>query len=118
MVKLIFLPHCLRSVECKSKLGRYGYELIGCGRCRICEFKKKAESLGYKVFIVPGASIIKKILKEFPKPDMAIGVACDAELKEGIALMKKEGINSKSLMLLKDGCVNTEVDFDKLYKML
>lgn len=118
MAKLVFLPHCLRSSDCPSKLGKYGYELVSCGRCNVCTFKKFAEEKGYSVFIVPGASMIKKILVDYPNPEIVIGVACDAELKEGIDMMKKAKINSKGLKLLKDGCVNTEVDFEKLKNML
>ncbi|MCK5282257.1 MAG: DUF116 domain-containing protein [Nanoarchaeota archaeon] len=117
-MKIIFLPHCLRNTDCKAKLTDHGYQLLNCGKCEICRFKKKAEEKGYKVFIVPGASMIKKILKEYKNPELVIGVACDTELKEGLALMKKQKINTKGLKLLKDGCVNTEVDFEKLYKML
>ena len=118
MVKLVFLPHCLRSTECKAALKEEGYECLSCGKCRIWEFQKKAKEKEYKVYIVPGASMIKKILKNYDSPEVVIGVACDTEIREGAKLMKKMKINAKSLKLTKDGCVNTEVDFDKLIKML
>ncbi len=117
MDKLIFLPHCLRSTECPAKLASHGYNCINCGRCKIGAFKKTAEEKGYNVFIVPGGSMVKKILEDFDDPEV-IGVACQSELKEGNELVKKKKIKAKSLQLSKDGCVNTEVDFDKLYNML
>jgi len=112
--KIIFLPHCLRNQDCKARLEADGYKCLNCGKCGIGKFKKKTEELGFKVFIVPGASIIKKIMKKYTSPEIVIGVACGPELKEGIALMKKHGIKTKTLQLLKDGCVNTEVDWKKL----
>ena len=118
MTKVIFLPHCLRVKGCKAELTAQGYKCVSCGSCGIAEFLKEAESKGYKVFIVPGGSMIKKILKDIPNPEKVIGVACDVELKEGHELMKKMKIKSDSLKLSKDGCVNTEVDFEKLKKML
>lgn len=112
--KIIFLPHCLRNRECKAELKWDGYKCINCGKCNIGKFKKKAEELGYKVFIVPGASMIKKIMKEHTSPEIVIGVACGPELEGGVALMEKHGIKTKTLQLLKDGCVDTEVDWNKL----
>ncbi len=118
MAKIVFLPHCLRAPDCRAKLSSEGYICLDCGKCRISSFLKKAKEKGYDVFIVPGASLIKKILEDYGDPEIVIGVACDAELKEGLAMMKKYKIKAKALKLLKDGCINTEVDFDKLESML
>ena len=119
-MKLVFLPHCLRSLECKAKLTEQGYICLNCGKCKIGSFKSKAEEKGYNVFIVPGASMVKKILEGCESPERVIGVACEVELKEAAVLMKKKGMmkNAKALKLLTDGCVNTEADFDNLYNML
>jgi len=118
MTKIIFLPHCLRNQECEAKLESDGYHCLNCGRCEIGNFKKTAEEKGYKVFIVPGGSMVKNILSKYPDPEVVIGVACEAELKEGKAITESKGIKSKRLQLLKDGCINTEVDFKKLYEMI
>ncbi len=118
MSKIIFLPHCLRNPECKAKLTEEGYVCIDCKRCKISDFRKKAIDKGYQVYIVPGASLIKKILSNQPKPEVVIGVACDVEMKEGIEMLKKLKINAKGLKLLRDGCVNTDADFDELERML
>ena len=74
---LIFLPHCLRSQDCKARLDANGYNCINCGKCEIGGFKKQAEEAGYHVFIVPGASMVKKIVKEHGSAEMIIGVACE-----------------------------------------
>lgn len=114
MEKIIFLPHCLRNQNCKAKLEADGYHCLNCGKCEIGGFKKKAEEFGYNVFIVPGASMIRKIMEEHGSAEMVVGVACESELKEGAKLMRRYKIKAKTLQLLKDGCVNTEVDWDKL----
>ena len=118
MSKLIFLPHCLRDSTCQTKLTEHGYTALHCGKCNICEFRKKAESKGYNVFVVPGGSMVKKIMKDFPNPELVIGVACGPELKEAMEIMKKHKINAKTLALSKDGCMNTEVNWQKLYAMI
>jgi len=111
--RAIFIPHCLRHKECKAERSIEGIICINCGRCNIGSFKKEAEALGYRVFIVPGASIIKKIIEKY-KFKAVLGVACLPELKQGIELMKKRGIAALAVPLLKDGCVDTKVDWNKV----
>ena len=113
--KVIFLPQCLRSLDCKAKTTEDGIICINCGKCRIGPFKKEAEYLGYKIFIAPGSSLIKNILKRH-KFKAALGVACKPELKEGIKMMKEQGIATITIPLLKDGCVSTKVDWEKVRK--
>lgn len=115
--RAIFLPHCLCSVNCKAKRTEEGVNCINCGNCKIGSFKEEAENKGYKVFIVPGASMVKKIIEKH-KFKAVLGVACLPELKQGIKLMKQKGIISLTVPLLKDGCVNTEVDWKKIEKII
>jgi len=113
--KVIFLPQCLRSLDCKAKTTEDGIICINCGKCSIGHFKKEAESFGYKVFIAPGSSLVKNIVKKY-KFRATLGVACIPELKEGVRIMKKQGILTLSIPLLKDGCVNTKVDWNRVRK--
>ncbi len=115
--RVIFLPQCLRSLECKAKTTEDGIICISCGKCNIGPFKKEAEKAGYKVFIAPGSSLIKNILKKY-KFKAVLGVACEPELKEGIKMMKKHNIAVLTVTLLKDGCVNTQVDWEKVKEAL
>ena len=57
---LIFLPHCLRHKDCPATLQKEGLNCTECGLCSIGVIKKKAEPLGYKLYIVPGSSFVKK----------------------------------------------------------
>nr|NIP66909.1 DUF116 domain-containing protein [Candidatus Bathyarchaeota archaeon]NIU81020.1 DUF116 domain-containing protein [Candidatus Bathyarchaeota archaeon]NIV67676.1 DUF116 domain-containing protein [Candidatus Bathyarchaeota archaeon]NIW16246.1 DUF116 domain-containing protein [Candidatus Bathyarchaeota archaeon]NIW34284.1 DUF116 domain-containing protein [Candidatus Bathyarchaeota archaeon] len=78
---------------------------------RIEEVIEEAERLGYKdVFILPGGSIAKKILAK-EKPDACLGVACLKELMLGSFICEKFGAAGQGVALLRDGCVNTEVDW-------
>lgn len=112
----IFLPHCLRHKDCPAENKGEGYDCVDCGRCGIGKFAKDAKAAGYKIFIVPGASMVKKIIK---KNDfkVVIGVACKVELKQAEEMLKNTRIITASVPLKKDGCVNTEVGWDELRKV-
>ncbi len=109
--RILLLPQCLRSTECPAELKEYGYECQECGKCRIEEVIQEAKRLGYKdVFILPGGSIVKRILSR-EKPNACLGVACLKELMLGSFICEKFGVAGQGIALLKDGCVNTEVDW-------
>ena len=115
--KAIFLPQCLRSPQCKARISPEGFLCINCGKCRIGKFKQKAQLLGYKVFILPGASCIKNIIKKY-RFTFVLGIACQPELLSGIKLMEKNNIPSIGIRLLNDGCVNTQVDWSLVYEVV
>ena len=112
--RILLLPQCLRSVECPAELTEYGYECQECGKCRVEDVIQEAKRLGYKdVFILPGGSIAKKILTR-EKPNACLGVACLKELMLGSFICEKFGVAGQGVALLRDGCVNTDVDWKKL----
>jgi len=112
--RILLLPQCLRSRECPAELGEYGYECQECGKCNLKEIIHIAKTLGYKdVFILPGGSIAKKILLKV-KPKASLGVACFKELVLGSFLCEKLGVIPQGVALLRDGCVNTLVDWKSL----
>lgn len=109
--RILLLPQCLRSRDCPAELRECGYECQECGKCRIVEVIQEAKRLGYKnVFILPGGSIAKRILAK-EKPNACLGVACLKELMLGSFICEKFGVAGQGIALLKDGCVNTEVDW-------
>ena len=115
--RILLLPQCLRNKECPAKLTEYGYICQECGKCRIPEIIRLAKSLGYKVFIVPGGSMVEKILRTF-KPKAVLGVACEKELVLGSIACEKAGIPGQGICLLRDGCVETDVDWRKVKEMI
>ena len=71
---LIFLPHCLRHRDCPATLQKEGINCIECGLCSIGAIKKRSDPMGYKLYIVPGSSFVKKIVME-NKFEAVLGVA-------------------------------------------
>lgn len=115
--RVLLLPQCLRSSECEAELGQYGYECKGCGKCGIRDIKREAELIGYRVFILPGGSMVERVFKQF-KPQACLGVACLKELVMGIYLSERLNITPFTIPLLHNGCVNTNVDWLILRKAL
>lgn len=119
--RVLLLPHCLRHSEtCTAKTTSSG---VICNdecknKCSIGRLRILAERLGYKgVCIAPGGSMALGYIKA-TLPKAIVAVACDKELEEGIEAV--EEISSKldidynpvlvTVPLIKDGCVDTEVD--------
>ena len=112
--RFIFLPQCVRSVDCPAKLTPEGINCVGCGRCNVGDAKKFAESLGYRFFVVSGSSFIKRIIKKY-RPEAIIGVGCQLEIKEGLDLCHSYDIPAIGIPLSRAGCVSTILDWEKLH---
>ena len=110
--KIVFLPQCLRKASrCKARLGEDGYECVACSKdCKASEIKRLGEAAGYRVFIVPGGSMVAKIVAKY-KPRAYAGVAC---MKELVMAAEELKIPARGIELSKDGCVETDVDMEKV----
>ena len=115
--RMIFLPQCLRAVDCPSKLSPEGMNCINCGNCEIGKAKKSAEEIGYKVFIVPGSSFIKRLVRKH-KPTAILGVGCMTEIKSGLEMCEKLNLQGVGLVLDKAGCVSTILNWDNFYEFI
>ncbi|MCD1295641.1 hypothetical protein CUJ83_11595 [Methanocella sp. CWC-04] len=115
--RAIFIPQCVRSINCPARLSPEGIKCKDCGQCRVSEARKFAEGLGYKFFIVPGSSFIIRMIKQY-QPKAIIGVGCLCEVKEGLDLMHKYKIPSIGVMLDHSGCVATTLNWDKLFDVM
>lgn len=115
--RLIFFPQCLRAADCPSKLSSEGMQCINCGNCEVGKAKKTAEDLGYKVFIVPGSSFIRRLVRKH-KPSAILGVGCVTEIKAGLEMCEKLNLYGEGLILEKAGCVSTVLDWDKFYEFI
>ncbi|MCK4717850.1 MAG: DUF116 domain-containing protein [Thermoplasmata archaeon] len=108
--RALFLPHCMHNSEsCMATQGEYGLECVKCGNCDIAQIKEIAEAAGYRVFIVPGGSMVYKILSKY-QFDGVIGVACHFELVEAAEILSAANIPGYGIPLIKDGCRDTRVD--------
>jgi uncharacterized protein len=114
--RAIFMPQCLRSSQCPAHLTPEGLKCRNCGQCTIGESRVLLERLGYRIFIVPGSSFIKRMVKKY-RPKAIIGVGCLAEVKEGIDMADKMGLVAMGIVTLKEGCVETIVSWADLYEV-
>lgn len=112
---LIFLPHCLRHRDCPATLQKDGVNCTCCGLCSIGVIKKKAEPKGYKVYIVPGSSFVKKIVRE-NKFKAVVGIACHEDLNQIMMLLSD--FCPQGALLKKTGCYETKVDVSEVLKII
>jgi len=115
--RLIFLPQCLRAADCPSKLSPEGMKCINCGHCEVGHAIISAESIGYKVFIVPGSSFIKRLMRKH-KPNAILGVGCITEIKAGLEMCEKLNLFGVGLVLDRAGCVSTVLNWDNFYEFI
>lgn len=111
--RAVFFPQCLRSSRCPAHLSPEGLKCIGCGACTIGFWRKVLEGMGYRVFIVPGSSFIKRMVKKY-RPRAILGVGCLSEVKEGLEMADKMGLVAMGVVTLRDGCVETLVAWDQV----
>jgi hypothetical protein len=106
------------SQTCPGRFNKEGLQCpAGCQQdCAIGHFRQAANEMGYKgVCIAAGGAQALRFVKE-RKPKGIVAVACDKELEEGVQSMGeisdqlKETPTVMVVPLLKDGCVDTEVD--------
>ena len=112
---LIFLPHCLRHKDCPATLQKEGLNCTECGLCSIGVIKKKAEPMGYKLYIVPGSSFVKKIVME-NKFQSVRGVACHEDLNQMMMLLSD--FYPQGVLLEKTGCFETKVNVKKVFEKI
>jgi hypothetical protein len=112
--RAIFMPQCLRSSACPAHLTPEGLKCRSCGACAIGGVHTLLESIGYRIFIVPGSSFIKRMVKKY-RPKAIIGVGCLTEVKEGLDMADKMGLIAMGVVTLKEGCVETIVEWEDLF---
>ncbi|MBN2734259.1 MAG: DUF116 domain-containing protein [Methanomicrobiaceae archaeon] len=111
--RAIFIPQCLRNSQCPANLTPEGLICRRCGRCEIGAHIDRLESMGYKIWIAPGSTLIKRMVRKY-KPDAVIGVGCLVEVREGLELLDKINIVGMGVITLKDGCVETLMNWNDL----
>jgi uncharacterized protein len=128
--RILLISHCLRfSDTCEARMGKRGLQCRDdCkSRCPAGRLRLLAQVCGYKgVCIAPGGSMALKFIRE-NRPLGIVAIACMKELEEGVCAVKKlveAGKNSQeppvivSVPLLKDGCVDTEVDEEEAKRII
>ena len=107
-------------VDAMGQFSQYCADLASdrrnCGQCDIGEARVLLERMGYKVFIVPGSSFIKRMVKKY-RPKAIVGIGCLAEVKEGIDMADKLGLVVMGIVTLKEGCVETIANWPEIYEV-
>ncbi len=117
--KILLIPHCCRKYmdsRCKARFDTKfsSYFCSHCSaNCPANKATKLGESKGYKVFILPGGSCIKKILEKV-NCEAVLGIACPEELKLGIMFVRSKNKIVKGIPLTKNGCSNTKFNIESL----
>jgi len=114
--RAIFLPQCLRSSRCPAHLTPEGLKCRACGQCTIGQTHLLLEKMGYRVFVVPGSSFIKRMVKKY-RPKAILGIGCLSEVKEGIDMADKIGLVAMGVVTAKEGCVETLVNWPDVYEI-
>ncbi len=110
--RIVVFPYCLRSIECKAQVSpEIGVKCIKCGKCKIGNFKEMCDNNSIKVFIAPGGSFVKRVLKKHPKSSVLL-VACHAELNEMMRILSSKKIPEYGVLLERTGCIETDVDME------
>ena len=114
--RAVFMPQCLRSSKCPAHLTPEGLKCRNCGQCTVGEARTILEKMGYRIFIVPGSTFIKRMVKKY-RPKAIIGVGCLSEVKEGIDMADKMGLVAMGVVTMKEGCVETLVNWADIYEV-
>ncbi|RLG71595.1 MAG: hypothetical protein DRO11_04140 [Methanobacteriota archaeon] len=117
--RVLLLPHCLRDTTvCPNVYGEDGLKCDGCEKCQVGRIKTLVEKrYGVKTFILPGGSMVTKIIKRH-RPRAVVGVACFEEVNLGFDKLRQLGIPVQGVLLLRDGCKDTQVNVDEILEKL
>lgn len=116
--RILIVPQCLRNVNCPARLNSStGIACKECGMCVIKDVKEEAKRLGYGFYIVPGGSFVERIVRAV-RPKAALGVACARDLNMGMHGISRTKCAVQGVSLIKDGCVNTEIDVKELFRKM
>ena len=116
--RLVLLPHCLRDRgACQGRYEGFGMICAECGACLLCQLKREAEKLGYKVLIAEGTpAVVHYVLGG--SADAVLGVACLDSLEKAFSRILEMGIPHAAVPLLVDGCVDTRVEPDVVHRWI
>ncbi len=116
--RILVVPQCLRHLKCPARLDpNLGVTCKECGMCVINDLKQESERLGYRFYVVPGGTFVERIVKRV-KPKAAFGVACHRDLNMAMHGLADWKCMVQGLPLIKDGCVQTEVDLKELFNRM
>jgi hypothetical protein len=111
--RLMFVPHCMRALDCPAYSTSNGIQCRNCGKCVLGELREQATARGYGFYIVTGSSFVERILRN-NKAEGILVVACDYEINKGMRTLRGAPVAIIGIPLLNDGCFNTRADMEKV----
>jgi hypothetical protein len=117
--RIVLAPRCMRNISVCSAQEQGPYFICkNCGGCTIGKIDVLMKELGYgNLYVLKGGSAVPKIIKE-QKPKALVGIACAIEGVPLFSAAQDENVVAQFALLLKDGCANTDADFDEIKKIL
>jgi len=110
--RILMLPKCVQSSKrCKAESDALGLLCEGCGNCAVGGIQDEAEALGYVVLVAEGTTAVSALLAR-GEADTIIGVSCLPALEKLFRPQTAHAIPGLAIPLLRDGCVDTEVDLN------
>jgi len=110
--RILMLPQCVRSsTRCKAESDALGLLCEGCGHCPVGGIQQEAEALGYVVLVAEGTTAVSALLAR-GEADAIVGVSCLPALERLFRPQTAHAIPGLAIPLLRDGCVDTEVDLE------
>ena len=116
--RILLLPKCVRSsTTCQAESDALGLLCEACGHCPIGGIQQEAEALGYVVLVAEGTTAVAALLAK-GEADAIVGVSCLPALEKSFRPLTAHAIPGLAVPLLRDGCVDTEVDLDWLHEIM
>jgi len=121
--RALFLPHCARKYMDKRCEAYFDPDIPSyiCQKCSddclIRRAVELGEEKGYDVYIVPGGSCIKEILRKGGYEGV-VGVACGMEIMLANKMLEEFGIPGQAVPLIRNGCSHTFFNLDYLREVL
>jgi len=121
--RALFLPHCCRKYmdsRCHATFDTTtsSYTCNHCSTdCLVHQATVLSAQRNYDIYVLPGASCVRKIFQK-KHYEGVVGVACTDELKLASTILEQHNIHAQGIPLIKNGCSETQFDFDILEKIL
>ncbi len=112
--RMLLLPHCLRHLDCPAKASfSDGIRCVLCNKCGVAQIEKQCREKNVACYIAMGSQFARRILRE-QKPSAVLGVACPTDLFRIMYEVNRRNIPMIGVLLTKDGCIMTEVDWTEI----
>lgn len=116
--RVLLLPKCIRnSSSCSAEIDELGLLCQFCGGCKLEDYIKKAEDIGYHVIVSEGTGAVSALLGS-GQIECVIGVACLDSFERSFPLSLSQAIPSIAIPLYNSDCQDSKTDENWLNETL